>query len=174
MCVVLHHQALDFNKENVKAWYRLAKAYQMLQCWEEAGDAIDSGLAVPNEAQNKDLRKLQKLLAEKVRKARAARQKREKRRAERVAKVKQLWKHCKERGYQLGRVPLVGSVGDDDEEADDVAESRWHHHHPHTGQLPVPVGGASDWTWPCLFLYPSHSQSDFVKQFAESELLALR
>ncbi|KAL3938161.1 MAG: hypothetical protein SGBAC_006868 [Bacillariaceae sp.] len=166
-------KALDFNKQNVKAWFRLAKAYQMLQCWEEAGDTIDSGLAVPNEAQNKDLLKLQKQLASQIRNARAARQKREKRRAERVAKVKQLWKHCKEGGYQLGRVPLVGSVSDEDEEADDVAESRWHHHHPHTGQLPAPTL-SGEWGWPCLFVYPSHSQSDFVKHFAESEMLAMR
>ena len=146
----------------------------MLQCWEEAGDAIDKGLAVPNETQNKDLLKLQKLLAEKIRKARLARQKREKRRAERVAKVKQLWKHCKEGGYQLGRVPLVASVSDEDEDADDAAESRWHQHHPHTGQLPEPISGGADWSWPCLFVYPSHSQSDFVKHFAESEMLAMR
>ena len=145
----------------------------MLQDWEEAGDAIDKGLAVPGEAENKDLLKLQKLLAEKVRKARLSRQKREKRRAERVSKVKQVWKHCKEGGIQLGRVALVASVSDDDDEAgDDADESRWHHHHPHTGELPSIVAG--DWSWPCMFLYPSHSQSDFVKHFAESEMLAMR
>lgn len=145
----------------------------MLQCWEEAGDAIDKGLGVPGESENKDLLKLQKLLAEKVRKARAARQKREKLRAERVSKVKEVWKHCKEGGIQLGRVALVASVSDDDEEAgDDADESRWHHHHPHTGELPSVVAG--DWSWPCLFVYPSHSQSDFVKHFGESEMLAIR
>lgn len=166
-------QALKFNECNVKAWYRLAKAYQMLQCWEEAGDAIDKGLGVPGEGENKDLLKLQKLLAEKVRKARVARQKREKRRAERVARVKSVWKHCKEKSIKLGRVALVASISDDDDEAgDDVDESRWHHHHPHTGELPCTVG--ADWSWPCLFVYPSHSQSDFVKHFVESEMLAMR
>ena len=166
-------KALDFNKTNVKAWYRLAKAYQMLQCWEEAGDAIDSGLGVPGETENKDLLKLQKLLADRVRKARLARQKREKLRAERVAKVKGVWKHCKESGIKLGRVALVASVSDDDDEAgDDADESRWHHHHPHTGELPAVVVG--DWSWPCLLVYPSHSQSDFVKHFGESEMLAMR
>jgi hypothetical protein len=144
----------------------------MLQCWEQAGDAIDAGLAVADQAGNKDLVKLQKLLAEKVRKARLARQKRERRRAERVSKVKEVWKHCKESGIQLGRVALVGSVSDEDEEADDFAESRWHQHFPHTGQLPSVIQG--DWSWPCLFVYPSHSQSDFVKHFAESEMLAMR
>lgn len=166
-------QALVFNENNIKAWFRLAKAYQMLQCWEEAGDAIDKGLAVPGESENKDLLKLQRLLSEKVRKARVARQKREKRRAERVAKVKSVWKHCKEERIKLGRIALVASIGDHDEEAgDDVDESRWHHHHPHTGQLPSSISG--EWSWPCLFVYPSHSQSDFVKNFGESEMLALR
>jgi hypothetical protein len=171
--VPLNSKALDFNKNNVKACYRLAKAYQMLQCWEEAGDTIDSGLACPGEAENKELLKLQRLLAEKVRKARLARQKRERLRAERVSKVKVVWKHCKDDGIQLGRVALVASVSDEDDEAgEDADESRWHHHHPHTGQLPEVVGG--DWSWPCLFVYPSHSQSDFVKHFGESEMLAMR
>lgn len=145
----------------------------MLQCWEEAGDAIDKGLAVPGEAENKDILKLQKLLAERVRRARVARQKREKRRAERVSKVKEVWKHCKQNDIKLGRVALVASVSDDDDEAgDDAEESRWHQHHPHTGELPAVVAG--DWSWPCLFVYPSHSQSDFVKHFGESEMLAMR
>lgn len=165
-------KALNFNKDNVKAWYRLAKAYQMLQCWEEAGDAIEAGLAVKDQSNNNDLLKLQKLLAEKVRKARLARQKRERLRAERVAKVKEVWKHCKDDGIQLGRESLVGSIGDDDDEADDAAESRWHHHHPHTGQIPTIVNG--EWSWPCLFVYPSHSQTDFIKHFGESEMLAMR
>jgi hypothetical protein len=145
----------------------------MLYSWEEAGDAIDSGLAVPEESGNKDLLELQKILADKVRKARLARQKRERVRAERVSKVKEVWKHCKEGGIQLGRVALVASVCDDDDEAgDDADESRWHHHHPHTGVIPAIVSG--EWSWPCLFVYPSHSQSDFVKHFGESEMLAMR
>ena len=172
--ILVASQALAFNKQNVKAWYRLAKAYQMLQAWEEAGDAIDSGLAVPGEAANKDLLKLQKLLATKVKKARQARQARERKRAERVARVKEVWKHCKSKGYQLGRVPLVATVSDEDDEggADGADESRWHHHHPHTGQLPESIN--SEWSWPCMFVYPSHSQSDFVKHFGEKEMLALQ
>ena len=145
----------------------------MLQSWEEAGDAIEKGLAVPGEAENVDLLKLQQLLAERVRKARVARQKREKQRAERVSRVKEVWKHCKESAIKLGRVALVASVSDDDNEAgDDAEESRWHQHHPHTGELPSVVAG--DWSWPCLFVYPSHSQSDFVKHFGESEMLVMR
>ena len=146
----------------------------MLQAWEEAGDAIDSGLAVDGEAENKDMLKLQRLLAAKVKKARQARQERERKRAERVSRVKEVWKHCKAKGYKLGRVPLVATVSDEDDEggADEADESRWHHHHPHTGLLPASAGG--EFSWPCMFVYPSHSQSDFVKHFAESEMLALR
>lgn len=143
----------------------------MLKNWEDAGDAIESGLKLDGE--NKDFLKLQKLLAEKVRKARLARQQRERRRAQRVAKVKAVWKWCKASGIQLGRVPLVATVTDDEEDEDggDAQESRWHHHHPHTGKLPqrMPDG---DWAWPCMFIYPSHKQSDFVEHFAESDNLA--
>ena len=112
-------QAVDFDPTNVKAWYRLAKAYQMLQNWEEAGDAIDSGLAVEGEENNVDLKKLQKLLAAKVQRARKLRQERERARAERVSRVKQVWKHCKDKGIQLGRVPLVATVTDDEDSPED-------------------------------------------------------
>ena len=163
-------QAVDFDPTNVKAWYRLAKAYQMLQNWEEAGDAIDSGLAVEGEENNVDLKKLQKLLAAKVQRARKLRQERERARAERVSRVKQVWKHCKDKGIQLGRVPLVATVTDDEDGPED--ESKWHHHRPNSGKLPEQVSG--EWFWPTLFLYPSHKQSDFVRQFGESEMIAFR
>jgi tetratricopeptide (TPR) repeat protein len=164
-------KALVYNKRNVKAWYRLAKAHQMLQSWESAGDAIESGLEIDPE--NKELKKLQVLLSEKVRKARQLRQQRERKRAERVSRVKDVWKWCKESGIQLGRVPLVTSVTDDDDDDDEHAiESHWHHHHPHTGRLPEKVNG--EWSWPCMFLYPSHNQSDFIQHFAESDMLAMR
>lgn len=163
-------KALIFNKENVKAWYRLAKAHQMLQSWEAAGNAIDSGLAV--EPGNKELQKLDKLLAEKVRKARHLRQQRERKRAERVSRVKEVWKWCKDSGIRLGRVPLVSSVTDDDGDDEDGTESHWHHHHPHSGRLPEIIDG--QWSWPCMFLYPSHNQSDFIENFAESEMMAMR
>ena len=128
-------RALDFNPKNIKAWYRLAKAHQMLQNWETAGDAIDSGLDIENE--NKELLKLQTLLQNKVKRARAERQKREKARALRVSRVKKVWKYCKQSGIQLGRVPLVSKVSDEDEEDDEnVDEARWHQHFPHTGKLP--------------------------------------
>lgn len=167
-------RALKYNPKNIKAWYRLAKAHQMLQNWEEAGDAIDSGLEI--ESENKDLLKLQKLLEKKISKARLERQKREKARAERVSRVKKVWKHCKEMGITLGRVPLVSKVTDDDDEDDEnVDESKWHNHHPHTGKLPQQLSyDSTEWSWPTMFVYPSHHQSDFISNFAESDMIALR
>ncbi len=167
-------RALKFNSKNIKAWYRLAKAHQMLQNWEQAGDAIDSGLNC--EKNNEELLKLQGLLEKKVIKARKDRQKREKARAVRISRVKSVWKHCREYNISLGRVPLVSKVSDEDEEDDEKNdEARWHHHFPHTGKLPgelAQIGG--EWTWPSMFVYPSHKQSDFIAEFAESDMLAVR
>lgn len=178
-------RAVAFNASNVKAWFRLAKAYEMLKDWEEAGNAIDKGLAITGASQNRDLLKLQQQLADRIRRARQLRQQRERARAERVAKVKAVWKHCSQAKIRLGRVPLVASVSDDDGDDDDnddgdnveQKESRWHHHLPHSGMLPTQHSSSAssgEWSWPCMFVYPSHRQSDFVSNFGESELLALR
>jgi len=169
-------KALEFNSSNIKAIYRLAKAYQMLQNWEDAGDAIEAGLKMDN--QNTDLKNLQRVLDAKVLRARTDRQKRERARAERVAKVKELWKYCKEQSIQLGRLPLVSSVTDDENDEGAVHgsedELRWHHHYPHTGKLPTFTHQEdSTCTWPVMFLYPSHKNSDFIEHFAESDMFAL-
>jgi len=147
-------KALQYDPRNVKAWFRLAKAYQNLRCWEEAGDAVDGGLAVDNE--NADLKKLQQQIDDRVRKARTLRQQRERARAERTSRMKQLWRHCNPSDgdssstIRLGRIPLVSGVADDDD-GDDEEESRWHRHLPHSGKLPTTAGN-DDWSWPCLFL----------------------
>lgn len=177
-------KAIKYNKNNVKAYYRLAKAYQMLHDYEEAGNAIEQGLAIPNEQNNKELLKLQKLLGDKVRKARLQRQQRERIRAERVYKVKSVWKHCQTHRIKLGRVPLVANVTDDDhDDVDNIhnedeqqLESRWHHHLPHSGLLPSfhNENNTEEWSWPCMFVYPSHNQSDFIKEFYENEMIAIR
>lgn len=164
---------MGFNPNNIKAWYRLAKAQQMLQNWEEAGNAIESGLAVDKD--NKELIQLQNLLGEKVRKARLHRQQRERARAERNSRIKEVWRYCKEEKVALGRLPLVATVKDDEDDGDgDAMEHRWHHHYPHTGQLPRRRSDDDVWTWPVLFVYPSHRQSDFIEQFGEDELIAIR
>jgi len=168
------NKAVKHNPKNIKAWYRLAKAHQMLQNWEEAGNAIDSGLEI--EKDNKELLQLQTKLGTKIRKARQLRQQRERSRAERTSRIKEVWRYCKEEDIALGRVTLVGTVKDDeeDEEGNEKAESQWHHHYPHTGQLPKRQMQDGKWTWPVLFVYPSHHQSDFIEHFGEDEMIALR
>lgn len=174
----LHHvtipkKAVDFNPNNIKGWYRLAKAHQMLHDWEEAGNAIDRGLDVEDD--NKELLELQKKLGEKVRKARMLRQQRERARAERTSRIKEVWRYCKDETIALGRVSLVATVKDDEdeEEGTDKMEARWHHHYPHSGHLPK-MQQDGGWTWPVLFVYPSHHQSDFIEHFGENEIVALR
>lgn len=173
-CTHKHAKAVSFNSNNIKAWYRLAKAYQMLHDWEEAGNAIDRGLEI--EGDNKELLELQKKLGDKVRKARILRQQRERARAERTSRIKEVWRYCKEENISLGRVSLVATVKDDedDEEGAEKMESRWHHHYPHSGQLPKVDQEGGGWTWPVLFVYPSHHQSDFIEHFGEDEIVAMR
>lgn len=167
-------KSLEANPRNVKAWYRLAKSYENLQRWENAGDAVDSGLAV--DAENNDLKKLQRQIDSRVQKARKLRQQRERAKAERTAKIKAVWNHCKgSGGIKLGRVSLVSSASeDDDDDVDDVEEqSRWHHHLPHSGCIPAEQPPDGEWCWPCMFLYPSHKQSDFIETMPESQMLAI-
>lgn len=174
-------KAVTFNNQNVKAWFRLAKAYEQLKDWEPAGNAIEAGLDIHGEGDNRDLLLLQKQLAERIRKARHQRQQRERARAERIAQVKAVWKHCHSNKeiIRLGRVPLVASVSDDIDKDDaeeyvQEEESRWHNHLPYSGMIPTVDTATGEWSWPCLFLYPSHNQSDFVQNFGESEMLAMR
>lgn len=165
--------AVQHDETNVKAWYRLAQAQQKLKQWEDAGDAIEKGLEFSSEGmvEHRELLKLQTALADRIRKARQLRQERERKRAERVARVKAVWKHCQAQYYTLGKVPLVASTNDEDDEA--AKESLWHNHLPHSGMLPA-ITQDGNWSWPCLFVYPSHQQSDLVANFGESEMLAVR
>jgi hypothetical protein len=78
-------------------------------------------------------------------------------------------------------VALVSGVSDeDDDDSDgegDAAQNAQHHHHPHTGKLPlrtVTADSKEAWFWPCMFVYPSHHQSDFIELYGEDEMFALR
>merc|ERR1740124_951153 len=31
----------------------------------------------------------------------------------------------------------------------------------------------NEWRWPCMFVYPSHNQSDFIESFGETDMLAM-
>jgi len=127
--------ALEYNDKNIKSWYRLAKAYKELGDWEACGGAIHHGLEAANGGAGSDeLKRLERTLDSRIRTAKLQKQKRERARAERVSNVKKVWKWCNENCIQLGRVPLVASVTDEEENDanSEVQENRWHHHHPHT------------------------------------------
>jgi len=171
-------RATAFNDKNVKAWFRLAKSYEMLKQWEAAGDAIDAGLQTTTTGEankNADLLQLQRRLDAHIRRARKLRQERAAKRAVRVSQVKAVWKHAtQELGVTLGRTSLVASVTDDEDDDDDEVEeeSRWHQHLPNSGVLPL-RNSQREWSWPCMFLYPSHKQSDFIREFPEQDMLAI-
>jgi len=67
------------------------KTYEMLQNWEDSGDALTNALEI--EKNNRKLIGLQTLLQEKIQKEHVARQKRERRRAKHIESLKKIWKH---------------------------------------------------------------------------------
>ncbi len=168
-------ESLRLDPSNVKSYYRLARARQARREYEECADVCSRGLEV--DPGNGAIAKVAKAVEKEAAKARRERQRRERERVERVGKVKSLWKWCKSKGIKLGRVPLVSSVTDEEEDLaeDDPArkEMRWNHHQPHTGKIPS-IDSLTDFTWPTMFLYPGHGQSDFVEHFGGSEMLAVR
>jgi len=168
--------ALRFDETNVKAYFRLAKAHQSKREWVSAYIAAEKGLAL--EPDNKDLLKMVKAVEQNARNARVQRQKKERARAERVGYVKRLWRACKNSNIKLGRVPLIATLNDDDvdEEEEEQIENQWGYHHPHSGKLPKfdNENSTSVTSWPVLFVYPSHHQSDFIEKFESSEMLAMQ
>lgn len=172
----LSRKSLRHDPRNVKSAFRLATALSSLKDYGGAGEAIDAGLAVPGEDKNRDLMRLRRSIWDKIKKARAAKARRERARAERSALIKKVWGHCKKSKIKLGRTPLVATVDIDDDEGDgdgdEHDENRWNSHFPHTGRVPQIASGSAN--WPVMFLYPSHRQSDFVSNFYESDMFALR
>ena len=143
--------ALRLNERNVKAWYRAASACLALDKIPEALDACQSGLEV--EGSNKALKELltktekrQQHLAqlEQVRKDREERTRWEQM-ALRVA--------LKQRNI-LSRSTTTAPIMEDA-----------------TIALADPVDAKSTLSFPVMFLYPLHAQSDFIKAFAEDETL---
>jgi len=104
--------ALKFDETNVKAMFRLAKAYTANREWESAFATAEKGLVV--EPDNKDLQNLVKRVEKNARNTRVQRQKKERARAERVGYVKNLYRICKNSNIKLGRIPLIATLKDDD------------------------------------------------------------
>ena len=143
---------LRLNSSNVKAYYRSASACLALDKLPEAQDACDFGLKL--DPANAPL----KAVWEKIKK-----------RADYIAKVERdrLAREEKARNEKAtldlalkARNVTVKSTGDSAPDLEDAKIA-----------LQNSVDPSSPLSYPCLLLYPAHSQSDFVKAFNEHQTL---
>jgi tetratricopeptide (TPR) repeat protein len=139
-------EALKLEPENVKAFYRAAKACLALGKLEEALDAADCGLKIDpkNQGLKAEKDKIATKLAEEKRKVE------DKKKKEREAKMAdlRLAQALRQRNLRLQGKPKL-------EEAKVALDNT-------TGRL----------FWPVFFLYPEHKESDFVRAFDEADTLA--
>jgi hypothetical protein len=143
--------ALRLNPNNIKAWFRSASACLALDKIPEAEDACARGLEI-DEA-NAPLKTLSKKIAERKAvveaKEREIREREERARATRAM----LRKALRDRNIPTRET-------DKPPEMEDAVL-----------KLENPLDPSSALSVPVLFLYPVHAQSDFVKEFRETETL---
>ncbi|KAJ8118862.1 hypothetical protein OPT61_g261 [Boeremia exigua] len=143
---------LRLNPSNIKAYYRSGSACLALEKLVEAKDACDFGLKL--DPANAPL----KALAEKIQK-----------RTEYIAKVEADRKAREEKAaseratLDLALKARNVTVRTTTDEAPDLEDAKI--------QLSNPLDPSSPLSYPCLLLYPAHSQSDFVKAFNEHQTL---
>ncbi|KAJ3116618.1 hypothetical protein HK100_001012 [Physocladia obscura] len=150
-------EAIKLNPQNVKAFYRSAKALLFLERIYEARDCCKLGLQL--EPQNKALLDLRKKVEDKnsaLEKAKLASENRA-----RVAKEKEkrLWITIKSRG-----VTTVNTLIDDTTKL--THEAFLHTHKPTLNE------STNELTYPVLFLYPEHTLSDIISEFNEHDSLS--
>jgi tetratricopeptide (TPR) repeat protein len=140
--------ALVINNKNVKAWFRCAKAYFMLNKLEESKECIKLGLSV--DVDNKPLTDL----AEEIRKKEEAiaRKQQEEREREELERKK---KDTLQLALKARHVSITHSAKAPDTQDAEI-------------QLDDPFNPASILSYPLLFMYPIHAQSDFVKAARET------
>ncbi|OIW31620.1 TPR-like protein, partial [Coniochaeta ligniaria NRRL 30616] len=144
--------AIRLNPENVKAYYRSAKALLALGKVEEAEDACVRGLAV--DEGNVALKALAEQIATRAKEIEAKRKKEEERLARERREAMVLNAAIKGRGIRLRSTEKPPEMED--------AKIRL---------VPDPVDPASSLTFPTVLLYPVHLESDFIKAFGEAESL---
>ncbi|RPA80387.1 TPR-like protein [Ascobolus immersus RN42] len=143
--------ALVINNKNVKAWFRCAKAYFMLNKLDESKECIKLGLTV--DVDNKPL----KDLAEEIRKKEEAIAKRQREEQEREELEKKK-KDTLQLALKARQVNISHSVKAPDTQDAEI-------------QLEDPLNPASILSYPLLFMYPINAQSDFVKAARETSTL---
>lgn len=144
---------LKINPKNVKAFYRSGSALYALDKIVEAEDACARGLHL--DPSNKSLQ----ILSSKIEKRKTELEKRAARKRaeeERARKEKfTLQTALRARGIK------VRETGQPPELEDAVVKL-----------MPDPLSPESAVVFPCVLLYPMHAQSDFIKEFAETQTIA--
>jgi tetratricopeptide (TPR) repeat protein len=168
--------SIEQHKENLKSHYRLAKCHETRREYELALAACEQGLEV--DPSSVALQKILRAVNKEGQRERKARQTKERERVQRAGKIKAVYKWCKDKSIKLGRVPLVSTVDEEDEDDDEYGEKensakRWNHIQPFFGKMPE-ITSLMEYSWPTMFLYPSHNQSDFIPTFGGDEMIALR
>lgn len=142
---------LRINPANIKAFYRSGTACLALDKLPEAADACDRGLVIdPNNAPLKTLKT--KIVARQDYIAAV-----EKTRREREAKV------ASERATLKLALKSRNILTRESDQAPDLEDAEI--------KLENALDPSSTLTFPVILLYPTHSQSDFIKAFSEKERL---
>lgn len=141
--------ALRINPKNVKAWYRAGSACLALDKVDEAIDAAQSGLKYDpaNTALNVLLEKAIQRKAhlaelEQIRLEREERQRKERATVHRALKERQIPVRTTNRPPEMPEAAIT---------------------------LDDPLDSSSILSFPVMLLYPAHAQTDFIKQFQETE-----
>ncbi|KAF2070266.1 hypothetical protein CYY_008413 [Polysphondylium violaceum] len=139
--------AIEFNKENIKAYHRAARAYFALNKDKEALDVCEKALTV--DPQHKDI----KTLSEKIQKRIQDRERREREKIEKENAKRQeielLATKLYQRGIKLGS-PLF-----------DMAQ------YTHSSDRKIAFDSDNIIHFPVVFLYPEYSMSDFIIDFEQ-------
>ncbi|KAJ0403964.1 hypothetical protein P43SY_009457 [Pythium insidiosum] len=142
-------RAIRYDKQNVKAYYRGAKASRLLRKAQDTLHFAELGLEIDPE--NKLLLKLQAEGLVLVEEERIAAEQKEFERKKRRAFTEKYRQLCTLRQVKVGRA---------------VIEDERVKQHEGTADLDAETG---QMVWPMLFLYDEHSTTDFVQAFAEHD-----
>lgn len=145
--------ALQLNPQNVKAWYRSAKALLAVGRIEEADDACAGGLAV--DAENGPLKAVARDIIARAEAAAKKAAEENQQKIEAAAKEALLRKALQDRGIKVRRSARPPEMGDARLELVPDPENKT-------------IGTLS---FPTVLLYPVHYESDFIKAFTEKESL---
>lgn len=146
--------ALRLNDQNIKAYYRSAKAFLAVGRIAEADDTCARGLAIAS-GKNAPLQALAQQIIQKSEVAREKQRKEDERVGREKMRAQLVRVALKARGIRTrttAQPPEMEDAG--------------------IQLVPNPDDPASDLSLPVVLLYPAHLKSDFIKQFRTTETLA--